>query len=56
MSPDLERLLEQSEANDRGTRFDVARVPEIDARFTYAYLRYAADLLAWRSQPPSLRR
>ena len=48
---DLERLLTQSETNDKGTRFEVERIPEIDARFTYAYLRYAADLLGWRSQP-----
>jgi murein L,D-transpeptidase YcbB/YkuD len=48
---ELEALLEQSEANDKGTRFEIARVPEIDTRFTSAYLRYAADLLGWRAQP-----
>lgn len=29
----------------------VERVPELDAKMTYAYLRYAADLLGWSSSP-----
>jgi murein L,D-transpeptidase YcbB/YkuD len=48
---ELEQTFDQSEKKYEGTRFDVARVPELDARFTYAYLRYAADLLAWGAQP-----
>ena len=35
----------------RGTRFDPQAVPELDARLTYAYLHYAADLLAWGARP-----
>jgi murein L,D-transpeptidase YcbB/YkuD len=47
----LEQTFEQSDKKFDGTRFDVAQVPELDARFTYAYLHYAADLLAWGAQP-----
>ena len=48
---ELEQSVNQSEKKFEDVRFDVARVPELDARFTYAYLRYAADLLAWGAQP-----
>lgn len=34
-----------------GTRFPVDRVPELDAKLTYAYLRYAADLIGWTTSP-----
>ncbi len=34
-----------------GTRFDAGAVPALDAKLTYAYLRYAADLLGWRTNP-----
>jgi murein L,D-transpeptidase YcbB/YkuD len=37
-----------------GTRFDGAVVPELDAKLTYAYLRYAADLLGWRTNPTDM--
>ena len=33
-----------------------ARVAELDTRLTYAYLRYAADLLGWSSTPRSVFR
>ena len=42
-----EQLREQSQTKTSGTRFPVERVPEMDAQMTYAYLRYAADLLGW---------
>ena len=29
-------------------------VPELDARMTYAYLRYAADLLGWSRSPAAV--
>jgi murein L,D-transpeptidase YcbB/YkuD len=47
----FERAREESQTRLRGTRFDVARVPELDAKMTYAYLRYAADLLSWGTSP-----
>ena len=34
-----------------GVRFEAGRVPELDARATFAYLHYAADLLGWRTSP-----
>ncbi len=34
----------------------VERVPELDAKMTYAYLRYAADLLGWSSSPQQVDR
>jgi murein L,D-transpeptidase YcbB/YkuD len=34
-----------------GVRFEVEAVPELDARLTYAYLAFAADLLGWRTGP-----
>ena len=47
----FERTREQSQTKTRGVRFDPAIVPELDAKMTYAYLRYAADLLGWSSSP-----
>ena len=44
---EFEQLREQSQTKMSGTRFPVERVPEMDAKMTYAYLRYAADLLGW---------
>jgi murein L,D-transpeptidase YcbB/YkuD len=41
----------RSQTKTEGTRFDVKIVPELDAKMTYAYLRYAADLLGWSSTP-----
>jgi murein L,D-transpeptidase YcbB/YkuD len=37
-----------------GPSFDPARVPELDLRFTYAFLAYAADLLGWRLAPRAI--
>lgn len=50
-----ERIREQSQTF-MGTRFDTAGVPELDARLTYGYLRYAADLLGWSDKPESIAR
>jgi murein L,D-transpeptidase YcbB/YkuD len=44
---EFEQLREQSQTRMSGTRCPVERVPEMDAKMTYAYLRYAADLLGW---------
>jgi murein L,D-transpeptidase YcbB/YkuD len=39
----------RAQATDKSgtTHFPIDAVPELDARATYAYLRYAADLLGW---------
>jgi murein L,D-transpeptidase YcbB/YkuD len=44
---EFEQLREASQTKTSGTRFPVERIPEMDAKMTYAYLRYAADLLGW---------
>ena len=44
---EFEQLREASQTRMSGTRFPLERVPEMDAKMTYAYLRYAADLLGW---------
>jgi murein L,D-transpeptidase YcbB/YkuD len=44
---EFEQLRAASQHKTRGTAFPVAAVPEHDARMTYAYLRYAADLIGW---------
>ena len=41
-------------AKQNKDRIDVAQVPELDARLTYAYLRYAADLLGWSPSPKAV--
>jgi len=38
-------------ARQNNGTFELAKIPEIDARLTYAYLRYASDLLGWSSNP-----
>ena len=48
---DFEQIRDRSQTKYEGTRFAENEVPELDARMTYAYLRYAADLLAWGAQP-----
>jgi murein L,D-transpeptidase YcbB/YkuD len=48
---EFEQLREQSQTKLQGTQFPVERVPEMDAKMTYAYLRYAADLLGWTRSP-----
>jgi murein L,D-transpeptidase YcbB/YkuD len=44
---EFEQLRDASQTRTRGTRFPLDRIPEMDAKMTYAYLRYAADLLGW---------
>jgi murein L,D-transpeptidase YcbB/YkuD len=44
---EFEQLRDASQTRMSGTRFPVERIPEMDAKMTYAYLRYAADLLGW---------
>ena len=46
---EFEQTRDASNTRMRGTRFAVEQVPELDAKMTYAYLRYAADLLGWSS-------
>ena len=53
---DFESVREQSQTKLRGTQFPVERVPELDAMMTYAYLRYAADLLGWTHSPREVHR
>jgi murein L,D-transpeptidase YcbB/YkuD len=43
----FEQLREASQTRVRGTAFPVEAIPELDTRMTYAYLRYAADLIGW---------
>ncbi|HTM04658.1 MAG TPA: L,D-transpeptidase family protein [Vicinamibacterales bacterium] len=51
---EFEQLREQSQTKTGGTRFPVERVPEMDARMTFAYLTYAADLLGWDTNPKAI--
>jgi murein L,D-transpeptidase YcbB/YkuD len=53
---EFEARREQSQDRWRGTRFSQERVPELDAKMTYAYLRYAADLLGWTRSPRDVHR
>jgi murein L,D-transpeptidase YcbB/YkuD len=53
---DFEALRAQSQERWQGTRFPRERVPELDAKMTYAYLRYAADLLGWTRSPREVHR
>jgi murein L,D-transpeptidase YcbB/YkuD len=48
---EFEQLRQESGERFRGTQFEPAVVPELDAKLTYAYLHYAADLLAWGARP-----
>jgi murein L,D-transpeptidase YcbB/YkuD len=52
---EFEQLREESQTR-MGTRFPVERVPALDAKLTYAYLRYAADLLGWSTSPRDVSR
>jgi murein L,D-transpeptidase YcbB/YkuD len=47
---------ERSQTKTGGTRFYLATVPELDARLTWAYLQYAADLLGWRRSARQVNR
>jgi murein L,D-transpeptidase YcbB/YkuD len=40
-------------AQNKG-RYELAKIPELDARLTYAYLRYAADLIGWSGNPKAI--
>jgi len=40
-------------AQNKG-RYELAKIPELDTRVTYAYLRYAADLLGWSGNPKAI--
>jgi murein L,D-transpeptidase YcbB/YkuD len=53
---DFEQVRDASQTTLHGTVFPVERVPELDAKMTYAYLRYAADLLGWSSSPQQVSR
>lgn len=44
---EFEQAREEAQTRLSGTRFPLEQVPELDAKMTYAYLRYAADLLGW---------
>jgi murein L,D-transpeptidase YcbB/YkuD len=48
----FQRMVEAAAAN-KG-RYELAKIPEIDTRLTYAYLRYAADLLGWSGNPQAI--
>jgi murein L,D-transpeptidase YcbB/YkuD len=51
---EFEQLREQSQTKTSGTRFPLERVAEMDAKMTFAYLRYAADLLGWDENPKAI--
>lgn len=48
---DFQAERDRSQTRTKGTRFQLSRVPELDARMTWAYLQYAADLVGWRHSP-----
>ncbi len=52
---EFQQLREESQTR-MGTRFPIERVPELDAKLTYAYLRYAADLIGWSTSPAQVSR
>jgi len=43
-----------AQAHENKGRYDIASIPEIDTRLTYAYLQYAADLLGWSGDPKAI--
>jgi len=51
---EFEQLREQSQSKTAGTRFPLERIPELDAKMTFAYLSYAADLLGWDENPKAI--
>ena len=51
---EFEQLREQSQTKTSGTRFPLDLVPELDAKMTFAYLSYAADLLGWDENPKAI--
>jgi murein L,D-transpeptidase YcbB/YkuD len=42
------------QAHENKDRFEIERIPDIDTLLTYAYLRYAADLLGWSGNPKAI--
>jgi murein L,D-transpeptidase YcbB/YkuD len=52
---EFDRVREESQTR-MGTRFEAARVPELDTKLTYAYLRHAADLFGWTTSPAEVSR
>lgn len=46
-----ERAVQSARTKFRGVRFELEAVAELDTELTYAYLRYASDLLGWSSSP-----
>ena len=52
----FEQLRAASQTRLHGTRFPAESVPELDAKMTYAYLQYAADLLGWTHSPRDIHR
>ena len=51
-APGFEKTIQAAGAN-KG-RYELAKIPELDTRLTYAYLRYAADLLGWSGNPKAI--
>jgi len=51
---EFEEQREQSQSKTSGTRFPPERIPEMDAKMTFAYLSYAADLLGWDENPKAI--
>jgi murein L,D-transpeptidase YcbB/YkuD len=51
---EFEQLRAESQTKTAGTRFPLERVPEMDARMTFAYLSYAADLLGWNQNAKAI--
>ena len=43
-------------AKEQDGRYELATIPELDTRLTYAYLRYAADLVGWSPSPRAIYR
>jgi len=50
----FEQLRETSQTKTSGTRFPLEQIPEMDAKMTFAYLQYAAQLLGWDGNPKAL--
>src|SRR5438552_156020 len=48
----FQKTIQAADAN-KG-RYELAKIPELDTRLTYAYLRYAADLLGWSGNPKAI--
>lgn len=49
---EFQKAIQAADAN-KG-KFDSSGVPELDARLTYAFLGYAADLLGWSGNPKAI--